>query len=108
MLGFRFRVLWRFRIWRTAHLIGLLATATVPLWNRGICPLTEWEWRQEAAARGFWGGESFIVGLLHDLLYLDVSPMVLSVATALGAAVTLWIYLSHPPWKIPVRRRASS
>ena len=104
VLGFRFRVFWRFRVLRTAHLIGLLATATVPLWNQGICPLTEWEWQGEAAA-GAANGESFIIRLLHDILYLDVSPTVLSVTIARGAVVTLGIYVWHPPWRsVPGRR----
>lgn len=101
VLGLRFRRLLRFGVMRTAHLAGLLATATVPLWNRGICPLTEWEWLvggDPAVDRS-----SFVIRLLSSILYLDVSPTVLTVLTALGAVLTFVVYVWYPPWKCPRR-----
>ena len=106
VLGLRFQRFLRFRVMRTAHLAGLLATATVPLWNRGICPLTEWEWLVGGDPAG--DRSSFVIRLLHNLLYLDVSPTVLTVLTALGAAITLGVYVWYPPWKYPRRNPESS
>jgi Zn-dependent protease len=83
------------RVFRWAHLVGIVITATVPLWNRGICPLTIWEGRlsdSPAPAEG-----SFIIRLLYDVLYLDVSPTVLSLVSAAGAMIAVWVFVFHPP-----------
>lgn len=93
--GYRFPGLWRLRIFRLAHMVGLIITATVPLWNRGICPLTIWERRLSDAPGPAEG--SFIIRWLYDALYLDVSPTVLSLISAAGAMVTIWIFIFHPP-----------
>lgn len=99
LAGFKCRWFWRLRFFRTAHLIGLVVTASVPLWNKGICPLTEWEWESRGGTLGEGADSSFILRFMHDVLYLDVSPAVLSITTALAAALTLWIYIAHPPWE---------
>jgi len=81
--------------------IGLLGTATVPIWAKGICPLTAWEWdlRVAAASVSPARAEPFLIHWMRDILFLDVSPIVLSVVTALGAAATLTIFILHPPRK---------
>ena len=93
--GFRWATLWRWRVFRIAHLIGLLLTATVPIWNRSTCPLTEWEWALAPSGAG--DMEPFLARAIRAVLYIDLSPMVLSVITILGAVLTLVIFIQHPP-----------
>lgn len=110
--GFHWPGLWRRRVFRIAHLAGLLATATVPIWGGGICPLTRWEGHLRAMAAGSGSAsvsESFLARAISDLLYLDIDPVVLSVVTAAGALVTLLIFVLRPPWgaESPTRKSAA-
>jgi len=95
--GLRWRRFLRWRVFRTLHLIGLLFTATVPLWASGVCPLTRWE---DAFSRSAGSGapEPFLARLMADILYVDIEPTILSVVTAFGALVTLVIFIVRPPW----------
>lgn len=95
--GLHWRRLLRWRVFRSAHLVGLMLTATVPIWAGGICPLT----KLEDALRNAGGtGSPFMVRLMAETLYLNVDPVVLSAVTGLGALVTLVIFVAHPPWKV--------
>jgi hypothetical protein len=99
--GFRWPGLWRWRVFRIAHLAGLLVTATVPLWGKGICPLTRWEWQLRNAESGQGAvpaAESLLERAIKELLYLDVDPLVLSLVIAAGAFVTVLIFVFRPPW----------
>lgn len=105
--GFRWPRLWRWRAFRLTHLVGMLGTATVPVWGGGICPLTLWEDRLRTAhsAQGPAGvSESFLARVIQAVLYLDVDPVVLSAITATGALVTALIFLYRPPWGRGVSR----
>lgn len=98
--GFRWPRLWRWKVFRIAHLAGLCGTATVPLWGGGICPMTRWEWDLRTA--GTANGpvtESFLVGMIREILYVDVDPLILSLVTAAGALVTVLIFVFRPPWR---------
>lgn len=95
ILGFWRPRLWNMPVFRTAHLIGIVATATVPIWNDGRCPITDWE----GASRGR-ELEPFLVRALESTVYWDVSPIVLSLATAGAALLTLAIYFRHPPARV--------
>ena len=99
LAGFRWPRLWSWRAFRLAHLIGLLGTASVPIWAKGICPLTNWEWglRCGASSGRFTVPEPCLRHWMRQILFLDVSPLVLSIITALGAAVTLAVFVWHPP-----------
>jgi len=97
--------LWRMPVFRTAHLIGLLATATVPLWSDGICPITDWEWAADQRAPG--EAEGFLVRAIRATLYLDVAPWILSIVTAVVAMYCVVVYVLYPPWHKPVRRTAT-
>lgn len=97
--GFRWTRLWRWKVFRIAHLAGLLGTATVPLWGGGICPLTRWEWDLRTPAGGSGpAAESFLARAIREILYVDVDPLLLSLATGAGALVTLLIFVFRPPW----------
>lgn len=97
MLGFRRPRLWGWRWFRTLHLIAFVATATTPLWNNGICPITTMEWQARGQADG--AQTSFLSRLLSDALYLDVSPTLISVVTGVLALFTVIMYASRPPWR---------
>ncbi|GAB4316105.1 MAG: hypothetical protein Kow0074_03990 [Candidatus Zixiibacteriota bacterium] len=100
--GFVWPRVWGWRVFRTLHLIGLMGTASVPLWSReGLCPLTLLEWELGNAAGG--APRSFIIRLLSEILYVDVSPVTLSIVTGLGAVFTLVMYWARPPWRIHAR-----
>lgn len=97
LLGFRWPRLWEWKIFRTAHLIGLVATATTPLWPGGTCPLTIWEW--ELRGGGAVEPHSFIIHWLDKLLFWNVNPVILSLISALGALATVVIFIFRPPWR---------
>lgn len=93
--------LWRMPVFRTTHLIGLLATASVPIWSGGVCPVTNWEWAADHHDLG--APEPFLVRLIRGVLYLDVPPWVLSIVTAVCALFCVVVYFKHPPWQRPSR-----
>jgi hypothetical protein len=95
--GFRWPRFWRWRAFRITHLIGLIGTATVPLWAEGICPLTTWEWKLRSGGPDATAPESFLARLIESILYVDVDARILSAITALGAVVTIVIFVWHPP-----------
>lgn len=102
-LGYRYARLWAMSVFRTMHLLGIVATATVPLWNDGICPLT----RLEGDAVGG-HVEPLLTRILEAIVYWDVSPIYLSLLTAAAGFVTVFIYFRHPPWRSAITSRAKS
>jgi hypothetical protein len=105
LAGFIWRRVWGWRVFRTLHMIGLAGTATVPLWAQsGICPLTILEWRLEQNGSGTADApRSFIINLLSDILYLDISPITLSIVTALAALITIVMFVARPPWRFKAK-----
>jgi hypothetical protein len=96
-LGFHWRRLWGWCWFRSLHLLAFVGTATTPLWNRGICPITTWEWQARGQASG--SQSSFMSRVLSDFLYLDVSPLAISLVTAALALFTLVMFVVRPPWR---------
>lgn len=94
ILGFYRPRLWSWRYFRILHLAAILATATVPLWNRGVCPITAWE----AALTTGSAPDPLLARMLAWLVYWDIPVWVLSSVTAGAAIVTLLIFIRHPPW----------
>jgi hypothetical protein len=103
VLGYWHHRLWRMAIFRTAHVIGIVATATVPIWNDGRCPITDWESTSSGQAL-----DPFMIRLWRALVYWDISPMVLGLVSAGAAILTVAIYLHHPPARISQLHRTSS
>lgn len=97
--GFRWRRLWQWRVFRFAHLTGLVGTATVPFWAEGICPLTTWEWTLRPPTGRLGGDDSFIIHWVRETLFLDVDPLILSLVTGAAALATLVIFIFRPPWR---------
>jgi hypothetical protein len=106
IFGFRWPRLWEWRIFRIAHLIGLVGTASTPLWPGGLCPLTIWEWQLRDSGGDIIKRQSFIIHWLHEMLYWDVDPIILSMISAIGAVLTVVIFILRPPWK-SYRHRSS-
>ncbi len=104
--GFRWPRFWTWRVFRIAHLLALLGTATVPIWSAGVCPLTTWEWKlRSSPGEGLSGSsEPFLRHWLRDILFLDVSPELLSIIAGLGAVVTLSVFIWHPPRRMPAQK----
>jgi len=99
-LGFLLPRLWKWIIFRTAHLVGLVATATTPFWADGLCPLTRWEWQlRHSATVSATGDESFIIHYIRELLFVDVDPQTLSLITGALTLSTVIIYFLRPPWR---------
>lgn len=100
--GFVWPRVWGWRVFRTLHVIGLAGTASVPLWSReGLCPLTLLEWELGNGDNG--SPRSFIIRMMSDILYIDVSPITLSIVTALAAVFTLVVFFVRPPWRFAGR-----
>ena len=103
LVGLACRWRWVRNFWfRAVHLLMIAAVAVESLLGI-LCPLTEWEDRLREL-----GGEanqpgSFIGRWLERLLFVDVSPGVLSACYCLFAfAVLLTLVLALPRW--PWRR----
>lgn len=99
LLGFHWPRLWEWRVFRTAHLIGLIATASTPFWPGGTCPLTIWEWQLRNAGTTAAEPQSFIIHWLDKLLFWNVDPIILSLISAAGALATIVIFIMRPPWR---------
>ena len=99
-LGFWKSRFWTWKAFRVSHLIGLIGTATVPLWSNGLCPLTIWEYDLRVAAgqtAGSMPGESFLIHWMREILFIDVDPLILSILTGALALGTVIIFIWHPP-----------
>lgn len=86
----------KLRLFRRAHLVGILITATVPLWGGGICPLTRFE---EYFDKSQYEDHGFLIHWMGEILYLDVDPVVISLVTAGAAVLTIISIIRHPPKK---------
>jgi len=86
-------------LFRTIHLLGILFVAALELLNK-YCPLTIWE----NALRGHYVPDtdypgSFIIGHLEELIYPNVSPLVVVIPTIFIAVFTLTVFILRPPSK---------
>lgn len=103
VLGYWNHRLWGMSVFRTAHALGIVVTATVPIWNDGRCPITDWE---SASSRQ--AVDPFLIRVLREFVYWDVSPLALSLVTAVAAILTVAIFFRHPPARIRQLQRTPS
>lgn len=91
-------------LFRTIHLFGILLVAALELFNK-YCPLTIWEnaLRRHYDSSTDYPG-SFIIGHLEELIYPDVSPLVVVIPTIVITVFTLTVFILRPPSKF--RRKA--
>ncbi len=83
---------------RTTHLIGIVVTATVPLWS-GLCPLTIWESTLREGPGMADVPRSFLADYAYQLLYINVPVWVITLVTTLVALTSVILYIIYPPWK---------
>lgn len=87
-------------LFRTIHLLGIIFVVTLEILGK-YCPLTLWE----NALRGHYNPEtdypgSFIIKHIEQMIYPDVSPLVVIIPTLLVAAFTLAVFVLKPPAKL--------
>ena len=87
-------------LFRTIHLLGIIFVVTLEILGK-YCPLTLWE----NALRGHYNPEtdypgSFIIKHIEQMIYPDVSPLVVIIPTILVAAFTLTTFVLKPPAKL--------
>ena len=87
-------------LFRTVHLLGILFVVALEILGK-YCPLTLWE----NALKGHYNPEtdypgSFIIKYIEQMIYPDVSPLVVIIPTILLATFTLVAFVSKPPAKL--------
>lgn len=84
---------------RTIHLVGIIYVGTLSIIGQ-LCPLTIWEnaLRSKVNPGKIYSG-SFIIHYAEQLVYPDVDPVLLQIATVSLGAFTLLAYLVSPPLK---------
>lgn len=86
-------------LFRSLHLSGILFVAGLEILGK-YCPLTIWEHalrRHYDPATDYPG--SFIIGHIENLLYPNVSPLVVIIPTIVMAGFTLVVFILRPPPK---------
>lgn len=86
-------------LFRSIHLLGILFVAALALLGK-YCPLTLWEnaLRHHYDPQTDYPG-SFIIGHIEDLIYPNVSPLVVLLPTVGIALFTLIVFIVKPPSK---------
>ncbi len=99
LAGIALRRPWVRNFWfRALHLLMIAVVVAESLCGV-LCPLTEWEDRLREAGGASTEPGSFIGRWIHALLFVDVTPAVLSVCYAVfGLAVLATFLLAPPRW----------
>lgn len=104
IFGLLFIFIGRFRRWqwvknfwfRFVHL-SLIAIVVIEALLGIVCPLTIWEYQLRVAAGQNAEGGSFVGRLLHNLIFVDAPPELLTVCYCLFGALVLFSF-----WLVPV------
>lgn len=90
---------WTRRFWfRVIHL-AMILIVVFEAWFGITCPLTTWEQELRKRAGQTTYDGAFIAQLVHDLLFVEAEPWVLSLCyTAFGLAVLASFLLAPPRW----------
>jgi len=93
---------------RTLHLAGIVYVGALSLQGK-LCPLTIWEnqLRTKADPASTYSG-SFIIHYIEKLVYLEVNPVLLQVATVSLGVFTLLAYVLAPPRRLKEILKKSS
>jgi len=85
---------------RTLHLAGIVYVGALSLEGK-LCPLTIWEnqLRTKADPASTYSG-SFIIHYIERLIYPEVNPVLLQVATITLGVFTLLAYILKPPFRL--------
>lgn len=89
------------RLFRLAHLLGMVFTAALAVLRRP-CPLTTLEnrLRESAPSSDPYAG-LFLVRYLEKLVYPDIHPSLILVPTVLAGLFTAAVYVFRPPRRGP-------
>jgi hypothetical protein len=98
--AFRWRKLFDLFWLRTIHLAGIVFVATLGILGK-YCPLTVWEsaLRERHDPNAAYAG-SFIVHWIEQVVYPNVSPLVVTLPVITAAVGTLIIYVLRPPLRL--------
>lgn len=93
---------------RTLHLAGIVYVGALSLQGK-LCPLTIWEnqLRVKAEPTSTYSG-SFIIHYIEKLVYPEVNPLLLQVATITLGVFTILAYILAPPFKLKEILKKSS
>lgn len=93
------RSLFEWAMFRTAHLIGLLFTASLGIfgWN---CPLTNIENSLRADGRGAVYPGSFLAHYLERIVYWEITQQTITIATIVLAVFVIATFVIRPPARI--------
>jgi hypothetical protein len=93
---------------RTLHLAGIIYVGALSMQGK-LCPLTIWEnqLRAKADQASTYSG-SFIIHYIEKLVYLEVNPVLLQVATVSLGVFTLLAYVLAPPRRLKEILKKSS
>lgn len=91
-------------LFRTVHLCGIAYVSVLALIGRqirAVCPLTIWEnvLRTRHDPASAYSGE-FIIHYVEKLVYPDINPIVITIATLFIAVFTVVVFIIRPPAKI--------
>ena len=88
---------WARNFWfRGVHLLMIGVVALEAIFGI-LCPLTEWEDQLRAAGGQKVEEGSFIGRWAHELIFVDLSPSVLTACYCLFAAVVIGLFVLIPP-----------
>jgi hypothetical protein len=97
LIGFALRWSWVRNFWfRAIHLL-LIGIVVVESIFGVVCPLTTWENRLRDAGGEVTEDGSFIGRWVHDLLFIDASPWVLTTCYILFGLAVLATFIFAPP-----------
>ncbi|KAF0127328.1 MAG: hypothetical protein FD189_395 [Elusimicrobia bacterium] len=100
------RELFELRLFRLAHLLGIVFTAALAAVRRP-CPLTTLEnYLREGDPGGAPYAGSFIVRQLERFIYPDIHPLAIIIPTVLAGVFTAAVYAARPPARLPRPGRA--
>ncbi len=98
--AFRWKRLFDWFWLRTIHLAGIVFVGALGVLGE-YCPLTVWEsaLRQRADPDAAYAG-SFLVHWIEQVVYPNVSPLVVTLPAIMAATITLIIYVLRPPLRL--------
>jgi len=99
LCGFWWKKIFDWLLFRYLHLLGILYVSLLAVMGK-YCPLTIWENAlREKHESGLAYSGPFIIHYIEKLVYPDINPWFIRIATALIAISTIIIFIIRPPQK---------
>ena len=110
-LGIALRHQWVRNFWLRGGHLAMILVVVAEAWAGITCPLTVWEQQlRDLAGQETYRG-AFLANVVHNLLFYEVTPLVLAgVYTAFGLLVLGSFWFAPPRWprRVPAERIANS